>query len=156
MNIKPEKATVNDVDALIQMRLEYLTEDYGSLTDEQIIKIKSSLPDYYRKHINKDLLIYVARNNDSIVSCCFLLVSEKPANPSFINGRIGSVLNVYTKPEYRKQGIAKKLMNQLISDANGMELDYIELKATDEGYHLYKSLGFQDTESKYHNMKKVL
>ncbi len=49
MNIKPEKATVNDVDALIQMRLEYLTEDYGSLTDEQIIKIKSSLPDYYRK-----------------------------------------------------------------------------------------------------------
>jgi hypothetical protein len=35
MNIKSEKATINDIDALVQMRLDYLTEDYGSLTDEQ-------------------------------------------------------------------------------------------------------------------------
>lgn len=155
MNIITEKATVNDIDELVQMRLDYLTEDYGTLTDAQIIKIKSSLPDYYRTHINKDLLVYIAREN-IIVSCCFLLISEKPANPSFINGLTGSVLNVYTKPEYRKRGIAGKLMKQLIAEANEIGLDYIELKSTDEGYHLYKSIGFQDVESKYHNMKKVL
>lgn len=43
MNIKPEKATVNDVDALVQMRLEYLTEDYSPLTDRQVIKTLFSL-----------------------------------------------------------------------------------------------------------------
>ena len=153
MNIVTDKATINDIDELVQMRLDYLTEDYGTLTDAQITKIASSLPDYYRMHLNKDLLVYVAREN-IIVSCCFLLISEKPANPSFINGRTGSVLNVYTKPEYRKRGIAGKLMEQLIAEANDIGLDYIELKSTDEGYHLYKSLGFQDVQSKYHNMRK--
>ncbi len=34
MNIQLEKATVNDIDALTQIRLDYLTEDYGSLTEE--------------------------------------------------------------------------------------------------------------------------
>ncbi|MDE7340377.1 MAG: GNAT family N-acetyltransferase [Lachnospiraceae bacterium] len=154
MNIKPERATINDIDALVQMRLDYLTEDYGSLTDEQIIKIKSSLPDYYRKHLNKDLLVYVARK-PVIAACCFLLISEKPANPSFINGRTGNVLNVYTKPEYRKQGIAKKLMEQLIAEADELGLDYVELKSTDEGYRLYKSLGFSDEQSKYHSMRRT-
>lgn len=155
MNIKPEKATINDIDALVQMRLDYLTEDYGSLTNEQITKMKASLPDYYRNHLNEDLLVYVAREHN-IIACCFLLISEKPANPSFINGRTGNVLNVYTKPEYRKQGIAGKLMEQLITEAGALGLDYVELKSTEDGYRLYKSLGFSEEQSRYHNMKKRL
>lgn len=154
MEIKIEKAAVNDLDALVAMRLDYLTEDYGSLTDGQMTKIRSSLPDYFRKHMNHDLLVYVARQ-DSIVSCCFLLVTEKPANPSFISGRTGTVLNVYTKPEYRRQGIAGRLMRELLAEADKIGLDYVELKATDEGYRLYKSLGFEDVVAKYHNMKRV-
>ncbi len=155
MNIQLEKATLNDIDALTQIRLDYLTEDYGSLTGEQTAAIKSSLPDYYRKHLNKDLFIFVARET-AIVSCCFLLVTEKPANPAFINGRTGTVLNVYTRPAYRKKGLAKSLMQQLITEAKAMKLDFIELKATDAGYPLYQSLGFEDAVTKYHNMKMVL
>lgn len=34
-----------------------------------------------------------------------------------------------------------------------MGLDFVELKATDAGYSLYRSLGFEDSVSKYHNMK---
>lgn len=154
MNIKLEKATINDIDALVEMRLEYLLEDYGCLTGDQLTKIKSSLPDYYQKHLGRDLLVYVARA-DKIVSCSFLLITEKPSNPSFINGRTGTVLNVYTKPSYRKQGLARKLMEQLIADANELELDYIELKSTDDGYPLYRSLGFQEAETRYRSMKLV-
>lgn len=155
MNIRIEKATRNDIDTLTQLRLDYLTEDYGSLTDEQIIQIKSSLPDYYRKHLNKDLFVFVARE-PTIVACCFLLVAEKPANPNFITGHTGTIMNVYTKPEYRKQGLAKSLLQQLIAEADSMKLDFIELKATDAGYPLYQSLGFEDVMTKYHSMKKVL
>lgn len=117
--------------------------------------MKSSLPNYYRKHLNKDLFVYIARD-DIIIACCFLLILEKPANPSFINGRIGNVKNIYTKPKYRNQGIARKLMEQLISDANTLGLDYLELKSTKNRYALYKSLGFQEVESKYCSMKKIL
>lgn len=155
MQIKVEKADLKDTDELVDIRLEYLTEDYGSLTDSQIQMIKNQLPVYYRNHLNKDLFVYIVRS-EKIISCSFLLVSEKPANPSFINGRTGTVMNVYTKPELRRKGIAGKIMEFLISDARKMKLDFVELKSTDDGYNLYKSVGFEDVFSKYHNMKIIL
>lgn len=154
MQIKVERADLTDINELVHMRLEYLMEDYGSINEIKSEKIRNQLPIYYQNHLNKDLFVYVVRS-EKIISCSFLLVSEKPANPSFINGRTGTVLNVYTKPEFRRNGIAGKIMEFLISDAKEMKLDFIELKATDDGYNLYKSVGFEDCFSEYHNMKIV-
>ena len=72
---------------------------------------------------------------------------------SFITGKTGTVLNVYTKPEYRKKGYAKKLMNMMLEDAKAENVSKIELKATEDGYSLYRSIGFEDVVAKYHNMR---
>ena len=98
-------------------------------------------------------MVYVARNEKDIVSCVFLLIVEKPMSPSFITGKTGTVLNVYTKPEYRKKGYAKKLMNMMLEDAKAENVSKIELKATEDGYSLYRSVGFEDVVAKYHNMR---
>jgi hypothetical protein len=47
-------------------------------------------------------------------------------------------------------------MELLIADAKTMELDYIELKATKDGYLLYKKLGFEKASSSYTPMKLML
>ncbi len=39
-----------------------------------------------------------------------------------------------------------------MDDASDMKLSVVELKATDDGYQLYNSLGFVETISKYHQM----
>ena len=65
-------------------------------------------------------------------------------------------MNVYTKPEYRRQGAAKKLLKQMLLEARDMGLDYMELKSTEAGYFLYKSLGFEEVHSKYHNMQLII
>ena len=83
-------------------------------------------------------------------------MSEKPANVVFQTGRTGFVLNVYTKPDYRKQGIAKKLMKMLLSDAERFKLDFVELKASKDGYNLYKSIGFKEVFSEYTEMKYII
>lgn len=70
-----------------------------------------------------------------------------------MTGRTGTVLNVYTKPVYRHKGYAKKIMKELLSDAARKNLSVVELKSTEDGYHLYKSIGFTDEVSKYHSMK---
>ena len=44
----------------------------------------------------------------------------------------------------------------IFEKAADLKLDFVELKATDAGYSLYKSLGFEETVSKYHNMKFVI
>ena len=62
-------------------------------------------------------------------------------------------MNVYTKTEYRKKGYAKKLMNMMLEDAKAENVSNIELKATEDGYSLYRSVGFEDVAAKYHNMR---
>ena len=62
-------------------------------------------------------------------------------------------MNVYTKPEYRKKGYAKKLMNMMLEDAKAENVSIIELKATEDGYSLYRSVGVDDVVAKYHNMR---
>lgn len=148
-----EKATAQDTGMLTELRIAYLQEDLGEIEAADLKLIESLLPGYYEKHLNKDLMVCVAHNEKDIVSCAFLLIVEKPMSPSFITGKTGTVLNVYTKPEYRKKGYAKKLMNMMLEDAKAENVSNIELKATEDGYSLYRSVGFEDVAAKYHNMR---
>ena len=148
-----DKATIEDIGVLTDLRIAYLNEDLGVISNENLELMQASLPSYYEKHLNKDLMAYVARDEMDIVSCAFLLIVEKPMSPSFITGKTGTVLNVYTKPDYRKKGYAKKLITTMLEDAKAEGLSIIELKATEDGYSLYKSVGFEDVVAKYHNMR---
>ena len=148
-----DKATKKDIGVLTDLRIAYLNEDLGDVSDDNLELMQATLPSYYEKHLNKDLIVYVARDEMDIASCAFLLIVEKPMSPSFITGKTGTVLNVYTKSEYRKKGYAKKLIIMMLEDAKAEGVSIIELKATEDGYSLYKSVGFEDVVTKYHNMK---
>lgn len=52
---------------------------------------------------------------------------------------IGMVL---TRPEYRRQGFAGRLMEDAIASADRADIRTLKLDATDEGRPLYESLGF--------------
>lgn len=151
-----EKANSDDIKDLVELRIEYLLEDYGEIPQNKLALIADNLPAYFHNHLNKDLFVFVCRSEKIIVGCCFLYVSEKPSNPTFINGKTGTVLNVYTKPKFRRKGIAGELIKLLLTESQNKHLDFVELKATDSGYNLYKSLGFDDVISKYHNMKYII
>jgi N-acetylglutamate synthase and related acetyltransferases len=147
------KAGINDINELIKIRIAYLKEDYGNISLEQIEQLKKQLKEYYANHIDRDMIAYIAEENSEIISSVFLVVIEKPANPTFISGKIGNILNVYTKTEYRKKGIAGQLLKLAINDAREMKLSFLELKSTKAGYNLYKELGFEEERSGYIQMK---
>ena len=147
-----EKAGMDDIDALVKLRLAYLYEDNGRMDEVDIAAIERDLPGYFQAHLNKDLFAYVVREGQIIVSCAFLLVVEKPMSPAFINGRTGTVLNVYTCPANRHRGYARVIMEALLSAAEEMQLSVVNLKSTEDGYALYKKVGFTDDVSKYHLM----
>jgi GNAT superfamily N-acetyltransferase len=52
---------------------------------------------------------------------------------------IGMVL---TRPQYRRQGLARRLMEDAIAAAERSDIRTLKLDATDEGRPLYESLGF--------------
>lgn len=147
------KASDKEINELVKLRLAYLQEDLGNISEQDLQCMKETLPQYFVNHLNRDLFVHIAKEAEEILACAFLLVVEKPMSPAFITGKTGTVLNVYTKPEHRKKGYAKRLMNALLEDAKTHELSVVELKATEDGYHLYKSVGFEDVVTKYHNMR---
>ena len=147
-----ERAHISDIASLTALRLEFLQEDHGELSEELKTKLTKALPPYFEKNLNRSIFCYLVREQEEVVSCAFLLVVEKPANPMFITGKTGTVLNVYTKPLFRHKGYAKSIMKTLLQDAANLNLSFVDLKATDAGYGLYKSVGFTEDVSKYRSM----
>lgn len=153
---KVEYAKTADIAALTELRLSYLEEDHGRLREDEIEIIRRNLPDYLKRNLNQNLFCYLVKEQEEIVACAFLLVVEKPMSPSFITGKTGTVLNVYTKPSYRHRGCARQIMEKLLADAAAKNLSVVNLKATEDGYRLYQSVGFVDDVSAYHLMKFVV
>lgn len=120
-------ATKNDIEELIKIRLAFIYSDLSEFDIQRRKQIEDQLPNYFDKHLDNDLIVFIAKDNNKIISAAFLVINEKPASINFPTGRIGQVLSVYTYKEYRKQGIVKKLMQMLISHSKELELDFIEL-----------------------------
>ena len=45
-----------------ELRITYLQEDLGKIAEADLELIQSSFPCYYEKHLNDDLMVYVARD----------------------------------------------------------------------------------------------
>lgn len=55
------------------------------------------------------------------------------------------IMNVYTVPEYRRRGLARMLMRQILDWCAAQKVDQVTLTASQEGRTLYESLGFKST-----------
>lgn len=151
-----EQATFADIAELVELRLGYLTDDFGELTSDQRADIPTELEPYLRFHLGRDLRATVARCDGRIACTAWLLLVDKPPSPRFPHGRTGVLFNVFTRPTYRRRGLARRVMQELLQDARAMGLDVVELHATDDGYALYKSLGFVDDSSTHRPMRLML
>lgn len=152
MEIKYDIATKDDINELIRLRIAYMMDDFGSVSEDERIALDKQLPDYFLRKLGSELIAFVARDENRIVSVAYLLIIEMPANLMLLNGIYGDVLNVYTEPEYRGKGLATSLMNNLIEYGKKAGLGRIDLMATDDGYPIYKKVGFEDKELKYKDM----
>lgn len=151
------RATVSDIDILIQIRIEFIQDSNNVVLDfEQEKILRSQLAEYFPAHINRDFWASLAMEGDKAVSTVFLCVFEKPANIAFPDGREGTILNVYTHPEYRRQGLAMRLFEDIIEEADRQNLLSCELIATEMGRPLYEKFGFKTIEDTYMKRKKAL
>ena len=61
------------------------------------------------------------------------------------DGRQAIVLNVYTEPACRRQGLARALMHEVLAWARTTDLESLVLHAAPDGRPLYEALGFAAT-----------
>ncbi len=59
--------------------------------------------------------------------------------------RRGNILNVYTRPEFRRRGLARRLIEVAVVWCRENGIDTVILHASPEGRPLYEALGFSAT-----------
>ena len=151
-----DTANKNDIDELVRLRIAYIRDDFGSISDEEELNLKSRLPDYFERELGDHLIAFVARAEGRLVAAAYLLIVEKPANPSMPTGLCGEVLSVFTEESYRGKGICSHLMTELVTFAKERGFSRIDLLATEDGYHVYKKLGFEENRHHYKEMRLKL
>ena len=80
-----------------------------------------------------------------VVAGAGVAISDWPGSPDDPTGKRALVLNVYTEPEFRRQGIARRLMVAVIAWCRDEGLRSLSLHASDFGRALYEELGFRQT-----------
>ena len=163
MNLRYEIATIDDLEILTATRIEVLraankldpSTDMSLVEKESYSYYKQALPE--RTHIA--VLVYdddnynddKCNNNKSNHSKCYNGkfvgaggISFYKVMPTYHNptGKKAYIMNMYTRPEYRRKGIAYHTLDLLISEAKKMGVTHILLEATDMGKPLYEKYGF--------------
>ena len=135
------RATIKDLDRLVENRIKFVS-DIGEISSPE--EFSESTRHYFKSHIEKDdLIIWLATDNNEIVATVELSIYEIMPTLSNMCGKTGYLLNVWTDENYRRQGLATKLLNNTIKDAKKAGVMSISLKATSQGRPVYEKLGFK-------------
>ena len=156
MSIVYCQASKDDIDELIRLRIAYMIDDFGSVSEHESECMRKQLPDYFERKLGTELIAFIAKDEEKIVSVAYLHIIEMPANSILLNGLYGDVLSVYTIPEYRGKGLCSQLMKNLVEYGKERGLGRIDLSATKDGYPIYAKLGFKDKEHRYTEMRLPL
>lgn len=146
MDIVYKKLTENELDQIIEMRINQLTEEYTSegKTVPENVDLKKSLMDFYTKNMAAGTYVsWLAFDGDKIVGTSGMSFAEKPPYFTCPTGRLGILSSMYTDPDYRRMGIATQLLDRVVKEAKDYGCGTIYITASNMGVKLYESYGFK-------------
>jgi len=146
MNIEYRKATLNDIELLVNTRVSLIDEDSG-LNENEKKDLYESNKAYMQDAMKQETFIsFLAFDGDIFVgtaSACLYAVLPGKKLPK---GKNAYIQNVYVLPSYRRQGIGKKVVSMVIDEVKQRGYTRITLHATQTGQALFSSCGFQNSE----------
>lgn len=147
MNLEYRKATIDDLDLLTKTRIEVLraANNLDNLIDMSRVERESRV--YYENAIaNNFHTAYLVFDGVDFVGTGG--ISYYTVMPTFHNptGKKAYIMNMYTAPEYRRQGIAIHALDLLVKNAKKQGVSQIALEATAMGRPLYERYGFMKME----------
>jgi GNAT superfamily N-acetyltransferase len=142
------RATAEDIDVLLDLRVAFVAEEIG-LPDEQ--ELRDGVRPYLEKAIpREDFLVWVAEVDGKIAAVAGMVVYERMMARGGV-GFEGYVLNVYTVPERRRQGLGRAVMEALQRHADDYDVR-LTLIATNDGRWLYEHLGWRHDDRNYRRL----
>ncbi|MBQ3514381.1 MAG: GNAT family N-acetyltransferase [Lachnospiraceae bacterium] len=138
-----KRATLDDVEELVRTRIIVLRAANKLTDDVDMSVVEQESYAYYKRALETgEHIAYLVYDNGKFIGAggvSFYQVMPTYHNPS---GKKAYIMNMYTAPEYRRQGIAFHTLDLLVKDAKEQGVSLIALEATDMGRPLYAKYGF--------------
>lgn len=142
-----KKADIEDIDELVKTRIIVLRAANKLSDDIDMLKVEQESYAYYKRALGSgEHFAYLVYDNGTFIGAggvSFYQVMPTYHNPT---GKKAYIMNMYTAPEYRRQGIAFHILDLLVKDAKEQGVLQIGLEATDMGRPLYEKYGFVKME----------
>jgi GNAT superfamily N-acetyltransferase len=139
------QATLDDISELLRHR-RGMYEDMGYDDPEALLAMVSTCKPYLATALANDTLHgWLACAAQRVVAGGVVLVNPWPSHPYDGQCRRATILNMYTDPAFRRQGIARRLMQTMIDWCRQEGFAHVTLHASDKGRPLYEGLGFEVT-----------
>lgn len=141
--MRVRQAEAADITALVNLRMGLFCE-LGELADPLADSaLWQATHDYFSKaEADGSARSWVVEVEGELVACGTLAFFVRPPYPGNLSGREAYLLNMYTLPAWRKQGMASALLDAMAADARERQLGKLWLHASDEGRALYERMGF--------------
>lgn len=139
------KTTKADMKILMKLRLEILREVNGLSGEYEYDE--NFIFESRRYFESGEQTTVIASNGETLVGCASLSYTWIMPTFSHPTGNRAHLMNVYTRADYRRRGISKKMVEILIDEAKENGVTEISLDATEMGRPLYESLGFKASDS---------
>lgn len=142
-----KKAALKDIEELVRTRIIVLRAANKLPDDVDMSVVGRESYAYYKRALETgEHIAYLVYDNGIFIGAggvSFYQVMPTYHNPT---GKKAYIMNMYTAPEYRRQGIAFRTLDLLVMDAKEQGVSQIVLEATDMGRPLYEKYGFVKME----------
>lgn len=148
MKLTFKKATLEDLDLLVSSRMEVL-KDLGECSGEEnppCEAIEEQTRHYFARTLGKEYIGYFVYKGEEYIGCGGISFFQSLPTPKNPQGMQAVIVNMYTRPEHRGQGIAYQLLDVLVQEAVLRSVGIITLEATPKGISLYKRYGFESSQ----------
>ena len=145
MDIMIKQASIDDIDKLMEWRMEVLHHVFGTSENDKNLCIANR--EYYKKAIpNGNHIAVFAEINQTTVGCGGLCLYQEMPSPDNPSGQCAYLMNIYTRKEYCEQGVGKSIVDWLSDYAKNQGITKIYLETSECRRPLYESLGFRDMQ----------
>ncbi len=147
MDCTIRKAVLTDLDAIIELRMELLTA-VGDVYENNWSDVFQANRDYFKEKLTSGRFsAWLGEVKGEVVAISGLVFFERPPHGENVSGLEAYIMNMYTRPEYRRLGFARSLLEECIADCKRLGVGRIWLHTSKDGYHLYKKMGFTVKDS---------
>ena len=148
LNLRYQTASIDNLAVLIKTRIQVLRAANKLADEVDMSVIEQESYHYYKDNLtNGTHIAYLVYKDALLVGAggvSFYRVMPTYENPT---GEKAYIMNMYTIPQYRKQGIAIKMLDYLVKESKARNVTFISLEATEMGKPLYEKYGFVEMEN---------